>query len=95
MIYFLTYVILQADPGPTDIFDSCCYLIDAIESKMTTTGKAPACEVEIWLRNVEPKLFETKSRIRSLGHYLMHMRSKGAPIRFESNRSGITWISFA
>lgn len=86
---------LQANSGPTDVFDSCCYLIDAIESKMTATGKAPACEVEICLRKVEPKLFETRSRIRSLGHYLMHMRSMGAPIRFESNRSGITWISFA
>lgn len=77
-----------------DLFENVRPLVDAVQKEMTATGKAPGCEVQARLLKVNPRLLETKPRIRVLSHYLMHMRSKGAPIKFDASRNGVSWVYF-
>ncbi|PWN86434.1 hypothetical protein FA10DRAFT_58819 [Acaromyces ingoldii] len=74
--------------------DDVVKLVEAVESSLTSKGKAPACTVEKILRSEIPDLYNRTPTIRCFSHYLMHMRSIGAPIRFEQAEGRPTWIYF-
>lgn len=68
---------------------------DEERTKVTTMprGGARAWLVERHLLDECPRLYATVSDVRSFQHYLMHMRTRGAPIKFSKDQYNVpTWI---